>query len=422
MKKMKKIGLLSCAAVTMFTLNANVNALEVSTEEELNNCVSQVSETCTLKNDLKISKKIVIDKDKKIILELNNKTLDVASVEDNYGVVVKGDLTINGEGTVNIGGYYGIGTSVSGGTVTVNGGNYNSTTGGYLFSSFGGNITLNDGIFYSSYNVINAFVEYAGTATINGGTHSVGTELIDGQYEPYVVLGNTTVNAGKFNQDVSDYMAETKEITNVNDVYYVGTKNTITLNKVENGIVKVNESAITGEPVTIVVEENTGYQLKTITVTDKDNNKIEIKDNTFTMPNSKVMITVEFEKIEYTVIEGENQKITLEEGKDITFRIDAEHELFDKLFIDNKEVDKKYYTTKSGSTIITLKSDYAKTLANGNHEIKVTFTDGGSATTSFTLVSNTENPDTSDNIMTQFIIGSISLISMIILSIYTIRK
>ncbi len=47
-----------------------------------------------------------------------------------------------------------------------------------------------------------------------------------------------------------------------------------------------------------------------------------------------------------------------------------------KVYIDGVLVDEKNYTSKEGSTIITLKKDYLETLSIGKHELKVVFGNG----------------------------------------------
>ena len=104
---------------------------------------------------------------------------------------------------------------------------------------------------------------------------------------------------------------------------------------------------------------------------------------------------------EYKVIEGANQKYTIDESKNATFRINAEYNIFEnggKVYVDNTLVDNNNYTSKSGSTIITLKDAYLKTLSVGEHTLKVAFTDSGEATTKFEIAKKVEeNKDNNSN-------------------------
>ena len=103
---------------------------------------------------------------------------------------------------------------------------------------------------------------------------------------------------------------------------------------------------------------------------------------------------------EYNVIEGANQKYTIDESKNATFRINAEYNIFEnggKVYVDNTLVDNNNYTSKSGSTIITLKDAYLKTLSVGEHTLKVAFTDGGKATTKFEIAKKVEENNNNNN-------------------------
>ena len=101
---------------------------------------------------------------------------------------------------------------------------------------------------------------------------------------------------------------------------------------------------------------------------------------------------------EYKFTEGANQTYTIDESKNATFRIDADYSLFtNKVYIDNKLVDSTNYDSKSGSTVITLKDEYLKTLSVGEHTLKVAFSDNGEAITKFTIKEKQQNTNTEDN-------------------------
>ena len=79
---------------------------------------------------------------------------------------------------------------------------------------------------------------------------------------------------------------------------------------------------------------------------------------------------------EYKFTEGANQTYTIDESKNAKFRIDADYSLFaNKVYVDGKSVDYTNYDSKSGSTVITLKDEYLKTLYVGEHTLKVIFSD-----------------------------------------------
>ena len=101
---------------------------------------------------------------------------------------------------------------------------------------------------------------------------------------------------------------------------------------------------------------------------------------------------------EYKFTEGANQTYTIDESKDATFRIDADYSLFtNKVYVDDKLIDSTNYDSKTGSTVITLKDEYLKTLSVGEHTLKVAFSDNGEAITKFTIKEKQQNETPEDN-------------------------
>ena len=143
---------------------------------------------------------------------------------------------------------------------------------------------------------------------------------------------------------------------------------------------------------------------------------------------------------EYKFIEGANQTYTMDESKKATFRIDADYSLFtNKVYVDNKLVDSTNYDSKSGSTVITLKDEYLKTLSIGEHTLKVAFSDNGEAITKFAIkekqpennnVTNNDvrkdntiaNPKTGDNVIVYAVLFVIALLGIITLIIVNNTK
>lgn len=90
----------------------------------------------------------------------------------------------------------------------------------------------------------------------------------------------------------------------------------------------------------------------------------------------------------YEYKEGANQTYKAGEDETATFRVDADFSLFENggaVYVDDVEVDSKNYTAKSGSTVITLSKEYMSSLSEGEHTLKVTFNNGGNATTKFSI-------------------------------------
>lgn len=79
---------------------------------------------------------------------------------------------------------------------------------------------------------------------------------------------------------------------------------------------------------------------------------------------------------DYKIIEGANGTWTQNSDGTLTFRANGDFSKFTGVKVDRTLIDAKNYTAVSGSTVITLKADYLKTLSGGTHKITVVYTDG----------------------------------------------
>ena len=199
------------------------------------------------------------------------------------------------------------------------------------------------------------------------------------------------------------------------------------------GKIKSTKSSVvedSNEKVKFTFTADIGYMIEEVLVngveTPVTNNELELSIN----KNTTVEVT--YKKIVYNVIEGANQTYTLSKDKELRIKINADYTLFDnKVYIDGKLVDKDNYTSKSGSTIITLKQSYLETLNVGEHKLKVAFKDGAEAETKFEVAkapvveTNTEitsNPKTFDNLTIHIVIAVMSVTGLGIASVVRKRK
>lgn len=96
-----------------------------------------------------------------------------------------------------------------------------------------------------------------------------------------------------------------------------------------------------------------------------------------------------------TIIEGAGQAITVDTAKDLSFRSNAPIKYFQKVLVDDKEVAAENYVLTEGSTIVTLKTSFVKTLGVGEHKLSVVSTTG-TAETTFTIAEAAKpTPDSS---------------------------
>lgn len=85
--------------------------------------------------------------------------------------------------------------------------------------------------------------------------------------------------------------------------------------------------------------------------------------------------------VSYDITEGANGRYTLNSDESYTICSNGEFAKFVNVEIDGKTVDVKYYTAKSGPTIVTFTKEYMNSLSVGEHVIKMNFTDGTAETT-----------------------------------------
>ena len=78
----------------------------------------------------------------------------------------------------------------------------------------------------------------------------------------------------------------------------------------------------------------------------------------------------------YRIVEGANGTWTQNSDGTLVFRANGDFNKFTGVKVDGTLIDAKNYTAVSGSTVITLKADYLKTLSVGTHKIAVVYTDG----------------------------------------------
>lgn len=84
------------------------------------------------------------------------------------------------------------------------------------------------------------------------------------------------------------------------------------------------------------------------------------------------------------IIEGGGQTITVDTAKDLSFRSNAPIKYFKTVLVDDMEVGADKFVLTSGSTIVTLKTSFVKTLGVGEHKLSVVSTTG-TAETTFTI-------------------------------------
>ena len=273
---------------------------------------------------------------------------------------------------------------------------------------------------------------------ISGGNGTITPSKIDVIEESKVII-EFTPNTG--------YMIDKVLVNGVNTPV-VGNKLELTVNEEKEVVVSykkipftVTVKDVTGATITpngavavsygddkeFTITVNSGYKLVKVLVNGTDKTT-DMALNKLTLSNITANMELEIvvEKIIYEVTEGANQKYVITKNSEAKFKINADYSLFDgKVYVDGVLVDSKNYTSLSGSTIITFKKEFVDCLSAGEHTLKVTFTDGGEATTTFTvanIIPEINNPKTGDNIALYIVTGILSVIGLACAGVFAYRR
>ena len=107
----------------------------------------------------------------------------------------------------------------------------------------------------------------------------------------------------------------------------------------------------------------------------------------------------------HTVSDGTDltNNFVMKSSDKLVFTSNGFYEGFSKVTVNGKDLSTSNYTKEKGSTIITLKNTYLKTLTKGKYELKIHYKDGKTAAANFYVVEAakaTTTPKTGDPIMT----------------------
>ena len=94
-------------------------------------------------------------------------------------------------------------------------------------------------------------------------------------------------------------------------------------------------------------------------------------------------------QVMYDILDGAGSSWTQNTDGSLAIRGSGEISKFREVKVDGVTVDPVNYTVTEGSTIITFKPEYLKSLSAGNHSFELIWTDG-TAATNFTVAENTD--------------------------------
>ena len=134
----------------------------------------------------------------------------------------------------------------------------------------------------------------------------------------------------------------------------------------------------------ITITADTATHTQTIAMTylpaDNNNNNNNNTNTNETISNSPAPAPKQNPKI----ISGDNAIVTQGEQKELSFTSDADFSFFLRAELDGQTLDAANYTTKAGSTIVTLNASYVATLPAGTHTLSIVSLNG-TATATFTV-------------------------------------
>lgn len=232
------------------------------------------------------------------------------------------------------------------------------------------------------------------TAPTNAGTYKVILSAVEGKNytAAEIEAGTLTIEKADLTvEDVTEFFEYTKTGTQtINVANLVPGARSYTLGAYAN-----DNGILTGD-ITI---DATGLMKFALSALTKDNidNKVTVPV-TITAENYKdvtVKVTI-YISPEYRIIEGANSSWTQNTDGTVVIRGNGEFSRFHAVKVDGKVIDRANYEAKEGSTIITLKAEYLKTLATGSHTFAIVW-DNGIAGTNFTVVANTSGNNSGNN-------------------------
>ena len=155
------------------------------------------------------------------------------------------------------------------------------------------------------------------------------------------------------------------------------------------GFVTIDGATASSYTTSAVDKDCNGFQYKCVVTNVKGSVESEVVTLTVTEETKP-------EDIKYEITAGADQ--TVKENFDGTVTITCNGELskFVSVSVDGKTIDSKYYTLKSGSTILTFTKEYVNSLSVGAHTVRFNYTDGYAETTLTIKATQTDNEPSDD--------------------------
>lgn len=224
------------------------------------------------------------------------------------------------------------------------------------------------------------------TAPTNAGTYKVILSVAEGKNytEAEIEAGTLTIEKADLTvEDVTEFFEYTKtgaqtislaELVPGATNYAPGTYTDV--NGILTGDLTIDATGLMKFALSELTKDNIDKKV-TVPVTITSENYKDVRVN--------VIIYI---SPEYRIIDGANSSWTQNTDGTVVIRGDGEFNRFHAVKVDGKVIDRANYEAKEGSTIITLKAEYLKTLATGSHTFAIVW-NNGIAGTNFTVAANT---------------------------------
>ena len=224
------------------------------------------------------------------------------------------------------------------------------------------------------------------------------------QYTGQEIRPNVTVRvAGQLLTLDRDYTLEFK------DNVEVGTAAVVVTGMETAGYTGTVEHPFYIEPSTTQEEETEPTQPETTQPTEPETQPEETQPEE-TKPEETQPETTQ--PVSYKITKGDGATWHKDSGKDLSFTADGDHKDFQKLLVDGKIVNSKYYTVAQG-TVVTLQAKFLQSLDQQKHTISLVFADGeAEGTFRVSAPADESNPKTGDSVHLWMALLFVSLTGM----------
>ena len=232
------------------------------------------------------------------------------------------------------------------------------------------------------------------TAPTNAGSYKVILSVVEGKNytEAEIAAGTLTIEKADLTvEDVTEFFEYTKtgaQTINIANLvpgarsYALGTA--------------AGDLGVLSEAITIDATGLMEFALSKLTTANIDNEVIVPVTITSENYEDVTVNVIIYISPEYRIIDGAGSSWTQNTTGTVVIRGNGEFDIFRNVKVDGKVIDTDNYIAEKGSTIITLKAEYLKTLATGSHTFAIVW-NNGIAGTNFTVAANTSGNNSGNN-------------------------